>query len=176
MDSDRLSAVIDLDDKGPKKKYHGVDEKRYDFLQRRLTAFVEATATPKTKKLPQEKSPINPSIPSLRARRSDFSSLQEWTERDRKMERVYDAKRRARKREEGSQIPIEERRKLAVASYRRAHPPPSSYAMDTVICAMEALQTESDRRDKPASGALAELGDHLKSRIARLKETVQSPR
>lgn len=175
MDVTQLAATIDLDEEGPPRKYHGVDEERYEFLQRRLQAFVEA-ANPKKPRVELPPKETVEKVQTDRARRSDFSTLQEWTERDRQKEREYDAKRRARRRAEGPQLTMEERRVQQAAAHRRSHPPPSSQAMDTVICAMQALQLAAGKRDESASGTLAELEEHLKSRISRLKESVEPPR
>ena len=89
VSSPQLGSAIDFNDQGPPRKYHGVDNERYEFLLRRLSAFAELTdeknkkkkaKIPSTEKLLSGKQTQSSS--SSRARRSDFS-LQEWTERDR---------------------------------------------------------------------------------------------
>ena len=71
---------------------------------------------------------------------------------------------------------MQERRAQQVSVYRRSHPPPSSQAMDTVMCSIQSLELAIGQKDKPASGTLAELEEHLRSRISRLKESIEPPR
>lgn len=109
--------------------------------------------------------PKEPAIPSRapRKKRSDYT-LQEWTEYKRAREREYDAKRRAKKREEGATMPLEQRREMREAAKKRANPASSSVALDIVVAAAQALQKAGE---EPASGALGELQVHLREILVK---------
>lgn len=107
-----------------------------------------------------------------RKKRADYT-LQEWTEYKRAKEREYDAKRRARKREEGASMNLEQRRELREGARRKANPPPSCQALDTVIAALQGLEKAAASREEPASGALAELESHLRERVQKLKVSIR---
>lgn len=108
---------------------------------------------------------------SQRKRRSDYT-LQEWTEHQRALERGYDAKRRAKKRADGEQLTSEERRELREIAKKKANPPPSAYALDTVIVAAQALGLSIDAKDEVAKNSLADLEALIKERISRLRSTI----
>ncbi len=122
-----------------------------------------------------DESPTAPiAVVKKKMRRSDYS-LQEWIEYQRALERGYDAKRRAKKREQGSEMTIDERRIQREEARRRADPPPSAHALDTVILALQGLEKAAAQREEPAYGALAELEEFLKKKVAHLRTTIQLP-
>ena len=83
----------------------------------------------------------------MRQRRQDYT-LQEWTERQRALERGYDAKRRAKKRDEP--VPI----KISTMKEPRAEE-----ALDLVVAATQALLYKVES---------PELGQLLHERLAKI--------
>lgn len=116
--------------------------------------------------------PKDPVQGPRKMKRSDCT-LQEWTDHQRALERGYDAKRRAKKREAGPELTMDERRAKREAIQRRANPPPASNALDTVVSALEALTMAASQGQQPATGCLAELEEHIRERLSRLKNTIQ---
>jgi hypothetical protein len=83
----------------------------------------------------------------MRQRRQDFT-LQEWTDRQRALERGYDAKRRAKKRDDVPPV------KIPVIRESRAEE-----ALDLVVAATQALLC---KHESP------ELGELLRERLAKI--------
>lgn len=100
-----------------------------------------------------------------KANRANYT-LEEWTERKRKLERGYDAKRRARKRDEDKST-LAQRRMMRETQIKKANPPSSEFALNTVVMALQALTLPS-----PDEAGVAVLEDCLRKRLAVLRETV----
>ncbi len=97
-----------------------------------------------------------------RQRRQDYT-LETWTDFRRERERGYDAKRRAKRREG---LDADARRALREAAEKRANPPPSEFALETVLAAAGALYRSQNIPSPEASETLIELHSHLRERLA----------
>lgn len=111
--------------------------------------------------LKKELEALKPIKRSTRKRRADCT-VQEWTEHERALERSYDAKRRAKKREQGAQIPIEERR---LKRKPRPDPPSSDKIIDIIVSAVQGLEMSASKKDDPVC---KEIADKLKQQTQAL--------
>lgn len=143
----------------PTPRYHGVDEAMSDFLEGEITKALLQPAGAGSKPIPQVQQ-----VKTKRQRRSDYSDLGAWTEHERALERIYDARRRDCKRREGEHLSIEERRAA------RYHPMMSSdRVLETAVLAIQAAAMTSGNSVPVIPGsALADLDRHLRERLATL--------
>lgn len=104
---------------------------------------------------------------SVRRRREEFASVQEWFDHKRSLARIVDARRRAKRAAEGPQKCLDDRRAEREAAARRANPPPSAYALDTVV-----FLTQTLAKNGVSSSTAAEVIDE---RVKHLRKTIESP-
>lgn len=95
--------------------------------------------------------------PTIVRRKSDFATYQEWVEFDRARERVYDAKRRAKRRELGNQLTLEERRERRQTQSVQTHN--TEHSLETIFLAARVISSST-----PPTAASIEL---IKERLAR---------
>lgn len=77
---------------------------------------------------------------------------------------MYDAKRRARRREQGQELSFEERRAKREQP-RETGGQSSEHLLETIVLAMQGLTASLNQREAPASGALAEVQETVRQRL-----------